>query len=344
MRQKSTATGRCNPIRRREFVAMIGGAAVAWTGAARAQDGTRLVAVMVPGIAADPNSQAEMGTQLAAFRDQLAKLGWVDGRNLRIEIRHSNDDLSALQSSARDLAALKPDVLVVYSPPALAAAIEATKSIPIVFHTVPDPVGNGFVASLAHPGGNVTGFTNFEPSMAGKWVQFLKEVAPGIKTVAVLLNPAVNSHREFRAAAEAAEAALGIAAMSLAVTDPPQIGPAIDSLAGKEGCGLVVFPSNIVTANESLVITHTARQHLPTIYPASFFVTGGGLISYGPDERQQFRDAATYVARILKGEKPADLPIQAPTKFALTINLRTAMSLGLTVPPTLLATADEVIE
>jgi putative tryptophan/tyrosine transport system substrate-binding protein len=345
VKQEFTTAGRIDSLGRRELIAMIGSAAAAaWTGAAHAQVRARLVAVMVPGIATDPESQTTIGTQLAAFRDELASLGWVDGKNLRIETRQSNDDVSALQSSTRDLVALKPDVLVVYSPPGLVAAMEATKTIPIVFHTVPDPVGAGFVASLAHPGGNATGFTNLEPTMAGKWVQLLKEIAPGIKTVAMLINPAVNSHRQFRAAAEAAAATVGVASVQLIVTDQSQIGPAIDGLGGKEGCGLVVFPSNIVTASETLVVTHAALQRLPAIYSANFFVAGGGLISYGPDERQQFRDAATYVARILNGEKPADLPVQAPTKFDLTINLKTARTLGLTVPQTLLATADEVIE
>jgi putative ABC transport system substrate-binding protein len=312
--------------------------------AARAQGAVRLVAVMVAAIAGDAESQATTGAQLGAFRDQLAKLGWVVGRNLKIETRQSNDDVSALQASARTLVALRPDVLVVYSPPGLAAAMQATRTIPVVFHTVPDPVGSGFVASLAHPGGNATGFTNFEPSMAGKWIELLKEIAPGIKTVAMLLNPSVHSHQEFRAAAETAAATLGVAPISTTVTDPSEIGPAIDGLAGKEGCALVVFPSNIVVANETLVISHAARQQLPAIYPADFFVTGGGLISYGPDESEQFRGAATYVARILNGESPANLPVQAPTKFELAINLKTAKTLGLTVPQTLLVSAQQVIE
>ncbi len=345
MKQEFIAAGRINSLGRRAFIAMIGSAAAAWKSAAHAQDRARLVAVMVPGIATDPESQTTIGTQLAAFRDELASLGWVVGKNLRIETRQSNDDVNALQSGTRDLVALKPDVLVVYSPPGLAAAMEATKTIPIVFHTVPDPVGAGFVASLARPGGNATGFTNLEPAMAGKWVQFLKEMAPGLKAVGMLLNPAVNSHRQFRAAAEAAAAKLGVSPIPLIVTDPPQIGPAIDGLGGTEGCGLVVFPSNIVTRQRDP--RRRPRRRSSTCQRSTRQTSSwqaGGLISYGPDEQQQFRDAATYVARILNGESPANLPVQAPTKFDLTINLKTARSLGLTVPQTLLATADEVIE
>jgi ABC-type uncharacterized transport system substrate-binding protein len=327
-------------MRRREFLGVLGGAAAAWPLAARAQQpgGMRRIGVLMASAADDSENQARM----AAFLQGLAQLGWTDGRNVRIDIRWATTNADDLRRHAAELAALAPDVLVAASGTAtVAPLLQATRAVPIVFVIVIDPVGAGFVTSLARPGGNATGFLMLEYGLSGKWLEVLKQIAPGVTRAAVVRDPAVASGIGQFAAVQAVAPSLGV---ELSARDAPEIERAVTAFARSGNGGLIVTASAPATRHRDLIITLAARHRLPAVYPWRYFVTVGGLISYGPDSIDQYRQAAGYVDRILKGEKPADLPVQAPTKYELVINLKTAKALGLDLPATVLARADEVIE
>jgi putative ABC transport system substrate-binding protein len=331
-------------MKRREFITLLGGAAaVAWPLAARAQqpDRVRRIGVLMASAADDSESQA----RIAAFLQGLQQLGWADGRNMRIDTRWATTDADDIRRHAAELAALAPDVLVAATGTVTAAPLlQATRTVPIVFVQVIDPVGAGFVVSLARPGGNATGFTIYEYGMSGKWLELLKEIAPRMARAAVLRDPAIASGIGQFAAAQAVAPSLGVELSPVDVRDAGEIEHAVTAFARSSNGGLIVTASALATRHRDLIIALAARLRLPAVYPNRYFVTGGGLISYGPDYVDQYRRAAGYVDRILKGEKPADLPVQAPTRYELTINLKAATALGLSVPPSLLARADEVIE
>jgi putative tryptophan/tyrosine transport system substrate-binding protein len=327
-------------MRRRTFITMVGGAA-AWPLAARAQQGERVrrIGVLTYGAAGDTEGQA----RLAAFTQALGQLGWSEGRNLRIDARWAN--AGNLQRHAAELVAAAPDVLLAATgTPTVAPLLQATRTIPIVFAIVIDPVGAGFVASLAQPGGNATGFTIYEYSMSGKWLELLKEIAPGVTRAAVLRDPAVASGTGQFGAVQIVAPALGVQVTPADVRDAGEIERALAAFARGSNGGVIVTGSALGIVHRELIVTVAARHKLPTVFPNRVYVTGGGLISYGPNLLDQFRRAAGYVDRILRGEKPADLPVQAPTKFELVINLKTAKALGLEIPSSVLARADEVIE
>jgi putative ABC transport system substrate-binding protein len=328
-------------MRRREFITFLAGAAAMWPLAARAQqsDRVRRIGVLMASTADDQEFQA----RLAAFTQALTQLGWSDGQNLRIDIRWATAD--DIRRHAAELAALAPDVLVAGTGTAtVAPLLQATRTVPIVFVGVIDPVGAGFVASLAEPGGNATGFTIFEYSMSGKWLELLKEIAPNVTRVAVLRDPAIASGIGQFGAVQIVAPSMGVVLSPVDVRDAGEIERAITTLGHSSNGGLIVTASPLATIHRNLIVSLAARYKLTAVYSARYFAAAGGLISYGGDFLDQSRRAASYVDRILKGEKPADLPVQAPTKYELVINLKTAKALGLTVPPTLLARADEVIE
>ena len=328
-------------MRRREFITLLGSATV-WPLAVRAQqpDGLRRIGVLMPLADNDPDAQAN----ITAFRQAMQKLGWTDGHNVRIEYRWGGANPERVRTYASELVALKPDVIVAASALVLQPLQQQTRGIPIVFTQISDPLGSGFVASLAHPGGNVTGFTPAEFSMYGKSLEILKEVAPHIARVAVLLSPEQVPQAGMWRTIEAIAPSFGVQLTAAAVRDAAEIEHAIDEFARESNGGLVVLPSSPTLVHRELIIGLAARHRLPAVYSYRQFVIAGGLISYGIDLADQYRQAASYVDRILHGEKPGDLPVQEPTKFELVINLKTAKALGLTVPPTLLAIADEVIE
>jgi putative tryptophan/tyrosine transport system substrate-binding protein len=328
-------------MRRRDVVALFGRAAAAWPFAAHAQQGerTRRIGVLMSLTADDPEGQ----TRLAAFREAMKQLGWNDGDNLRIDTRWATPD--DIRRHATELAALAPDVLLAANgTPTLAPLLQATRTVPIVFVNVIDPVGAGFVASLAQPGGNATGFTIFEYSMSGKWLELLKEIGPRVTRAAVVRDASVASGIGQFGAIQAVAPSLGVELHPIDPRDAGEIERAITVFASRSNGGLVVTATNLAAIHRSEIIALATRHRLLAVYPYRFFVTAGGLISYGPHTVDQYRRAAGYVDRILKGEKAADLPIQAPTKYELTINLKAANAIGLDVPPTLLARADEVIE
>jgi putative tryptophan/tyrosine transport system substrate-binding protein len=329
-----------NHIGRRKFLAMLGGAA-AWPLAARAQQGERVQRIgVLMYLAAD---DAEGQARLAAFAEALRQLGWSDGRNLRIDTRWATAD--DIRRHAAELAELAPDVLVAATGTAtVAPLLQATRTVPIVFVSVIDPVGAGFVASLAQPGGNATGFTIYEYSMSGKWLELLKEIAPRVTRAAVLRDPAVASGIGQFGAVQIVAPSLGVDLSPVDVRDAGEIERAVTAFARGSNGGLIVTGSALAIVHRDLIISLANRHRLPAVYSNRHFVTGGGLISYGPDTIDPFRRAAGYVDRILKGEKAAELPVQAPTKYDLVLNLKTAKALGLEIPPTVLARADEVIE
>jgi putative ABC transport system substrate-binding protein len=322
----------------------LGGTAVAWPLTVRAQqpDRMRLIGVLMAFAESDPAAQS----QVAAFRGALAKLGWTEGRNLRIELRWGAGDADRISTFARELVELRPDAIVGQTTPVTSALARETRTIPIVFTAVADPVVSGFVQSLAHPGGNLTGFTTQAPAIGGKWVGLLKEIAPRTVRVAMLFNPATAPTPQlYIHLIESVATSLAIQTSAAPVHAKDEIEGVIAALARDPGGGLIVMPDVFNVINRDLVIALAARYGVPAIYfTATYFAKSGGLICYGTDFAEQFRQAAGYVDRILKGEKPADLPIQLPSKFELVINLKTAKMLGLTIPQTLLATADEVIE
>ena len=330
-------------MRRREFITLLGGAAVAWPRAAYAQQADRMrrVGVLLNRAADDPEEQA----RVAAFLQQLQELGWTDGRNVRVDYRWAAADANRSRTYAAELVALAPDVILASASQSTAALLQTTHTVPIVFVNVVDPVGAGYVARLARPGGNATGFSAFEYSLSGKWLELLKEIAPNLTRIAILRDPAIAAGiGQFAVIQAMASPSLGVELSPIDVRDGGEIERNIAALAREPSGGLIMTASTVTAVRFKLIIMLAARHRLPAVYPFRYFVTSGGLISYGPDPTDQFRRAAGYVDRILKGEKAADLPVQAPTKYELAINLKTAKTLGLTVSPSLLARADQVIE
>jgi putative tryptophan/tyrosine transport system substrate-binding protein len=329
-------------MRRREFVTLLGGAAVAWPAVARAQqpEQMRRIGVLTNLVADDPEAQARVG----AFLQGLQELGWAVGRNMRIEYRWGAGDADRTRGYAAELVALAPDVILTSGASALAPLLQATRSVPVVFAQVPDPVGAGFVNSLARPGGNTTGFITYEYGLSGKWLELLTQIAPSVTRAAVIRDPAVSAGTGQWGAIQAVAPSVRVLVSPVNVRDAGEIERDVAAFAHGSNSGLIVTASALAIRHRNLIVTLAARHRLPAVYYQRGFVTGGGLISYGPDFIDQYRRAAGYVDRILKGEKPADLPVQAPTKYELVINLKTAKALGLEVPPTLLARADEVIE
>jgi putative ABC transport system substrate-binding protein len=329
---------------RRDFITLLGGAAAAaWPVAARGQQSERMrrVAILFGGFADD---DPEPLARMAALRQGLQQLGWADGINLRIEYRTGGGDPDRVRAHASDLTTLAPDVIVANSAPALAAVQKVARATPIIFVSVADPVASGFIASLAHPGGNITGFTNFEQSMGAKWLELLKEIAPGISRVAVFQDAASPAAAGFRRVMEAAAPSFHVQLTFIFAHEPAEIERIIVEFSREAGGGIVFPGGTIISGNRKLLTQLTARHGLPAIYAFAYFPRMDGLMSYGVDGIDLWRRAAPYVDRILRGAKPGDLPVQQPTKFELVINLKTAKTLGLTVPPTLLARADEVIE
>src|SRR5262245_5714712 len=329
-------------MRRREFITLLGGAAAAWPVAVRAQQGERVrrIGVLIPAATDDKIFQARLG----AFLQELGQLGWADGRSIRIDIRWGAGDAELIRKHAVELVALAPDVVMAFTSIAVASFRQVTRAVPIVFAVVADAVAAGYVESHARPGGNVTGFTAFEYALGGKWLELLKEIAPRVTRVAVLRDPNIAGGPGQFGAIQAMAPSLGVELRPVDVADPGEIQRAVTAFAQGSNGGLIVTGSPGATIHRALIITLAARHHLPAIYFANYFVADSGLISYGPDFLDQCRRAAGYVDRILKGERPADLPVQAPTKYELVINLKTAKALGVEVPTTLLARADEVIE
>ena len=330
-------------MQRRDFIRLLGGATAAWPLAARAQqsDRVRRIGVLVAATADDPDYQA----RIAAFQQGLQQLGWSDGRNVHIDTRWATTKPDDIRRHAAELAALAPDVILAGTGTAtVAPLLQATRTVPIVFALVIDPVGAGFIDSLARPGGNATGFTVFEYGMSGKWLELLKQIAPAVTRAAVLRDPTIASGIGQFAAVQAVSPALGVDLSAVDVRDAGEIERAVTAFARSSIGGLIVTASALATRHRDLIIGLAARLRLPAVYPYRYFVTVGGLISYGPDFVDQYWQAAGYIDRILKGEKPAELPVQAATKYDLAINLKTAKALGLTMPPAVLARAGEVIE
>jgi ABC-type uncharacterized transport system substrate-binding protein len=328
-------------MNRRALITLLGGAA-AWPLAARAQqvEKVRRIGVLQPLAADDPESPA----RVTAFAQGLQQFGWTDGRNVRIDYRWAAGDTDRYRRYAAELVALAPDVILASSSPAMMSLQQLTRTMPIVFVSVVDPVGAGFVESLARPGGNATGFVLYEYGMSAKWLELLKEIVPLLKLAAVLRDPAIASGAGQYAVIQAAAPSFGVELRAVGVGDAGEIERAITAFARSSNGGLIVTGSPLALVHRDLIITLAARHRLPAVYPFRYFAASGGLISYGPNTTDPYRRAAGYVDRILKGEKPADLPVQNPTKHELVINLKTAKAMGLEIPPTLLARADEVIE
>ena len=330
-------------MKRREFITLLGGAAVAWPMAAGAQQlgGPKRVGLLAP-FSDDHDPQVQR--YLSAFKQRLHELGWIEARNIRVDTRFTGQNADGIRTGAEELIALSPNLIVVWANPAVAILRNATQSIPIVFVTVSDPVGSGFVTNLARPGGNITGFENFQTAIGGKWLEVLRYIAPEVRRIAFVHSPDIAAHVAFMRAAETASITRGMTVISTGVRNAAEIESAITAFSQEPNGGLIIAPSPFNTVNQGLIIALAARLHLPAIYPFRYFSTNGGLASYGFDTVEQHRGAASYVDRILKGEKPGDLPVQAPTKYELVINLKTAKALGLTISREVELTADEVIE
>jgi putative tryptophan/tyrosine transport system substrate-binding protein len=328
-------------VRRREFIVGLGGAAVAWPCAARGQQGERMrrIGVLFAAGAADGDSQARH----AAFLQRLQQLGWTDSGNVRIDTRFGAGNANNIRRYSAELVSLAPDVILVAGN-AVEQLLQATRAVPIVFVIVPDPVGAGYVDNLSRPGGNVTGFMQFEYSLTAKWLELLKQISPGVTRAAVLRESALPAGIGQFAVIQYVALSVGVEVSPVNVRDAPEIERAIAAFARQPNGGLIITASALAAVHRDLIATLAARHKLPAVYSQRHFVAGGGLISYGADFIDQHRQAAGYVDRILKGEKPADLPVQAPTKYELVINLKTAKALGLDIPATVLARADEVIE
>jgi len=329
-------------MRRPEFITLFGGV-VAWPIAAGAQspDGMRRIGVLMGFAESDREGQAFVG----AFREGLQKLGWAEGRSIRIDYRWTALDKELIQQFAKELVALQPDLILTQSTPATAELLKQTRRIPIVFALVADPIGSGFVASFPQPGGNITGFVTMEPPMAGKWLDLLKEIAPRVARVAMLFNPATAPYAEYWLNPfKAAAASLGVQAIVAPVHDTSDLESVVAAQAQEPNGGLIVMPDTFTTEHRSEITSLAVRYRLPAVYPYRVFAETGGLLSYGDDLTDNFRRAASYVDRILKGEKPADLPVQAPVKFELVINLKTAKALGLDVPLQFQQRAEKIIE
>jgi putative ABC transport system substrate-binding protein len=329
-------------MRRREFITLLGGAVAIWPLTARAQQADRVRRIgVLTGIA---GNDAEIKVRIAAFSQELQRLGWTEGRNVRTDIRGGAGNTAATRKYAAELVALASDVILAIGNVTLAPLLEATRTVPVVFTVVIDPVGAGFVDSLSRPGGNVTGFMMFEYSFVAKWLELLKEIAPSVTRAAVLRDPTIPAGIGQFAVIQSVAPSLGIEVNAINVHDPGEIERAITAFARTGNGGLIVTANPGTVIHRDLIITLAARHKLPAVYNGRQFVADGGLISYGPNLVDQTRQAAVYVDRILKGEKPSNLPVQAPTRYELVINLRTAKALGLTIPPAVLARADEVIE
>lgn len=329
-------------MRRREFLGVLGGAVATWPLSANAQQSERVrrIGVLMAILADDPEAQA----RLTAFVQALKKLGWTVGQNVQIDYRWGGSDADVLRRYASELVALAPDVILAHSSASIAPLLQATRTIPIVFTIVADPVGGGYVASLAHPGGNATGFTNFEYGLAGKWLELLKEIAPGVTRVAVLRESAIAAGPGQFGAIQVVSSTFRVELRPIDVKDATEIERDITAFAQGPNGGLIVTGSPAAAVHRGLIIALAARHRLPAVYNSSFYATSGGLISYGPNFVEQFRQAAEYVDRILKGTKPADLPVQATTKYELVVNLKTAKAMGLDVPAAVLLRANQVIE
>jgi putative ABC transport system substrate-binding protein len=331
-------------MRRRDFITLIGGAATSWLVDARAEQSERMrkIGVLMGWPETDPEAQSER----AAFVHELQKLGWMDGRNLRIDTRWAAPaDPESTHRLAKELVALQPDLLLSQGTTATSALLQETRTIPVIFGIVADPIGSGFVASFPRPGGNATGFATAEPTQAGKWVELLKEIAPQVTRVAVLFNPAMAPYAEFWLKPfKAAAPSFAMEVILAPVHNPSELETVIAAQAREPNSGLFVMPDAFTMTYRVEVTSLAARYRLPAVYGLRFFTELGGLLSYGEDLTDNFRRAATYADRILKGEKPSELPVQGPVKFELVVNRKTANALGLTVPATLLATADELIE
>ena len=329
-------------MRRREFISLFGGAVAAWPLAARGQQGERIrrIGVLFNAAPDDPDYQAWIG----AFRQALQDLGWIDGRNVRFDIRWGLVDVAGIRKNAAELAALAPDVILAPGTATVGPLLQATRTVPIVFPIIADPVAGGFVESLAHPGGNATGFMLFEYSISGKWLELLKQIAPGVKRVAVLGDPDIPTGPAQFGVIQAVAPSLRVEVSAFNKRDAGEIERAITAFARVPNGGLIVTAGGPGLTNRDLVVTLAAQHKLPAVYYDRAFVAAGGLLSYAPDRIDMYRRAAGYVDRILKGEKPADMPVQAPTKYQLVINLKTAKALGLEVPVHLQQLADEMIE
>jgi len=332
-------------MRRRDFISFLGSTAAIWPLPARAQQGgsLRRIGMLMGLVEGDPQATKYFG----AFQKSLGASGWHDGLNVRIDYR-ATPDLESMRSHATELINLRPELVVTYTTPATNAVRQATRSVPIVFVAVSDPIGTGFVESFSRPGGHITGFTNFEATIGGKWLELMHDIAPSVKRVAMLYNPATAnagaSGGVYLQPMKAAADALGIDLTVSPVNDAAEIDGAFAAMAESPNGGVIVMPNVFTARNQERIVSQAARFRIPTVYPLQHFVAAGGLLSYGIDYSDQFRLAASYADRILRGAKIADLPVQQPTKFELVINLKTARSLGLIVPPTLLTRADEVIE
>jgi putative ABC transport system substrate-binding protein len=331
-------------MRRREFITLVGSAAAAWPLAARAQQGERVrrVGVLMALAETDPEARA----QLAGLTQGLAELGWIDGRTVQMTIRWADGSIDRAQMYAKELLDLQPDVIFADSTPEANALHRETRTVPIVFVLVSDPIGEGFVAGLPSPGGNMTGFIPHEPALTGKWLELLAQIAPGLRRVAIMFNPesAPYVESDYLPQFEAAARSFKVAAVTAPVRSDAEIETAITSLGSEPGGGLIVMPGVYMNVRRMTIISLAERHHVPGVYSSSDYARDGGLLSYGADLTDMFRRAAPYVDRILRGAKPAELPVQLPTKFEMAVNLKTAKALGLTVPPSIMLRADEVIE
>ena len=327
-------------MRRREFITFVGSAAIVWPLAARAQQAEQIrrVAILMN------VDSAEQRENHAVFVKVLQQLGWTDGRTVRIDTRWANGQASEIRKHAAEIVALAPDLIVATGNAGMVPLLQATRTIPIVFANVADPVGAGIVETMARPGGNATGFVQFEYSLSGKWLELLKQIAPSVTRVAVLRDPDIPSGIGQFAIIQSVAPSLGVEVSSINVRDAGEIQRAVAAFARSQNGGLIVTPSALAVAHREIIVSLAAQYRLPAVYYRRWFVDKGGLISYGYDALQQYRNAAGYVDRVLKGAKPADLPVQVPTKYDMVINLKTAKALGLTMPPSLLTSADEVIE
>ena len=329
-------------MRRRDFIGFGGATLAAWPLSTRAQQDGRVRRVgVLMGNAADQVGQG----RVAAFREGMQTLKWIEGGNIAYEVRWAAGDVAVVKMQVAEIVGLAPDMILASNTPIVRALKTATQKIPIVFAGLSDPVGDGIVASLAKPGGNITGFSSFEAGMAGKWLQLLKEIAPGTQRVAVLYNPSTAPYSMFWPTLETSASALGVMLVNTTAETPAAIEAVIADTAGTPASAVILLPDVFTTRHRALIVAALAQHKLPAVWALPFYANDGGLIAYGPDFEDQFRRAAAYVDRILRGAStPADMPVQQPTKFELKINLKTAKALGLTVPPTLLATADELIE
>ena len=327
-------------MKRREFITLLCGAAV-WPLAARAQQPAQMRRV---GVLESAGIETDQQAGVAVFKEVLRQLGWIDGRNVRVEVRWASADPARARKDAEELVALQPDIIVVTGALGLQALLQTTRSVPIVFNSIADPVGSGFIDNLARPGGNATGFILFDYALTAKWVELLKEIAPTVTRVAVLRDPELTAGVGQFAVIQYVAPSVGMEVSAISMRDAREIEQDVAKFASSPNGGLILTASALAVVHRDLVVRLAAKHKLPAVYHRRYFVTGGGLMSYGPEVDEGFRGAARYVDRILKGEKPADLPVQAPTKYELVINLKTAKALGLTIPPSVLARADEVIE